>query len=264
MPFIDSIEKIVDAWFALLPRTRPNVGHAHNACLIAHRGAHDIRLDIIENTHAAFQRAIELNCWGIEFDVHACSDTVLVVNHDPDLQRLWGKREDIRSLNYKDLHTLAPLVPSLEEVVQRYGKSLHLFIELKSPFTQIAVLAETLQALTPCLDYHLLSLDEHIFPSLLQYFPKEALLLVPIHNNVTQFFKISLEHQYGGVLGHYLLMADKRIQDLKAAHQIVGVGFVDSKYSLYRELNRGLRFIFSNNIKEVSLYLQELRQDEAI
>jgi glycerophosphoryl diester phosphodiesterase len=264
MPLLNSIQKIVDLWFALLPRSRPRLDFADNALLIAHRGVQDPSLKIIENTHAAFQRALELKCWGIEFDVHACADRVLVVNHDPNLKRLWGSPKKICNISYNELHAAAPLIPSLKEVVERYGKSLHLFVELKSPFTQFAALAETLQPLTPCSDFHLLSLDERIFPPLHQYFPKEALLLVPVHNNVRHFFKISLEKEYGGVLGHYLLLKDKQIQDLKAAHQIAGVGFVDSKYSLYRELNRGLRFLFSNNINEVSEYLQELRQEKVV
>ena len=49
---------------------------------IAHRGA---RTEFPENTVAAFQRAFERGATGIELDVHASRDGVVVVHHDPDL-----------------------------------------------------------------------------------------------------------------------------------------------------------------------------------
>ena len=49
---------------------------------IAHRGA---RTEFPENTIAAFQRAFERGATGIELDVHASADGVVVVHHDPDL-----------------------------------------------------------------------------------------------------------------------------------------------------------------------------------
>ena len=259
MTFLYQIEKLVDACFAIVPRQRPHPLHANEARLIAHRGAHDEKLNVLENTDAAFKRALDLNCWGIEFDIHACADEILVVHHDPHLNRLWGHNRHIRDLNFPQLRTTVPLIPSLQEVVENYGKKMHLFIEIKMPFYLPEILAITLKLLTPCVDYHLLCLDDELFPRLTAYFPKECLLLVPMHNNVNQFYTTSLQQQYGGILGHYLLLGNKQIQGLNAAKQIVGVGFVDSKYSLYRELNRGLRFLFSNHVKEVNEYLKELR-----
>ncbi len=115
------------------------------------------------------------------------------------------------------------------------AKKMHLFIEIKTPFTAVKALADVLQNLEPCVDYHLISLDFKIF-STLHLFPKNAFLLVPTHHNVNAYCNLSLEHQYGGVLGHYLLLNNRKIKELKTANQMVGVGFVDSKYSLYREL----------------------------
>ena len=122
MSFLHQLEKFVDAWFALTPRQHPPALYAKEAHLIAHRGAHDEKLNILENTEAAFQRALALNCWGIEFDIHACADEVLVVNHDPHLNRLWGQDRRIRDLSFSQLRSAAPLIPSLEEVVETYGK----------------------------------------------------------------------------------------------------------------------------------------------
>ncbi len=257
MNILSHTEKLVDTCFSLLPRVQPNAARAATARLIAHRGAHDKALLIQENTNAAFARALALGCWGIEFDVHACADQTLVVNHDPTLHRLWGKDITIAQSSFDDLRVAAPLLPSLAEVIARFGKRMHLFIELKAPFMAVDALAAALQPLTPTVDYHLLSLDETTFTRL-DVFPKEALLLVPVHNNVRKFCQLSLQKKYGGILGHYLLLLNKDIEKLKAANQIAGVGFVDSKYSLYRELNRDLSYFFSNNVATVSACIQAL------
>ncbi|RUR11280.1 glycerophosphodiester phosphodiesterase [Legionella septentrionalis] len=255
MAVLTGLEKSLDACFALWPRTKPSAAQAHAARLIAHRGAYDARR--VENTHAAFEHALQLGCWGIELDVHACKDEILIVNHDPTLQRLWRQQGVIAEYTCTELRALAPDIPTLEEVVARYGKRMHLFIELKNPFTAFAALAKTLAPLTACTDYHLLSLEMELLPQLTQ-FPKESLLLVPVHNNVKQFCDLSLRQGYGGVLGHYFLLKDSQIANLNKAGQIAGVGFVNSKFSLYRELNRGLRYLFTNKAEEVSHYLHEL------
>ena len=261
MAILNLIEKSVDCCFAFLPRKKPDKNILSEVCLIAHRGAHDKKLQLIENTDAAFQRALALGCWGIELDVHATADGVLVVNHDPTLTRLWGKALAIRELTFTALRKLVPTLPSLAEVVYRYGKQVHLFIELKAPFTQEAALFTTLASLTPSVDYHLLSLNESIFASCSKL-PREVMLLVAAHNNVSQFCQLSLKRCYAGVLGHYLLLNNNKIKQLRSANQRVGVGLVDSKFGLYRELNRGLHWVFSDNVSLLRSCLQELQATE--
>jgi glycerophosphoryl diester phosphodiesterase len=257
--FLKLAEKIIDGFFACLPRKRPSETNASEACLIAHRGAHDHKSGIIENTDAAFARALALGSFGIEFDVHATADGVLVVNHDPSLDRLWGKSLLICDLDFKTLRQLVPEIPSLAEVVERYGKRMHLFIELKAPFDAEKALKEELHPLVAGQDYHLLSLDASVFYSF-THFPTAAMLLVPVHNNVSQFCKLVMQKNYGGVLGHYFLMNDSKIKKLKLAQKIVGVGMVDSRSGLYRELNRGLYWVFSDNVALLSNCLQEIKK----
>lgn len=253
------VEKLIDAYFACVPRQKPTSKTLMKARLIAHRGAHDKRRSIQENTMAAFQQAMDLGCYGIEFDVHASADGVIVVNHDPTLRRLWGHDVTIQKTAFDKLRTLEPNLPTLSEVIAAYGKRMHLFIEIKTPFFATSELAKTLEGLTPCVDYHLISLNEAILPAL-NLFPKEALLLVPIHNNVKRFCSLSIEEQYGGVLGHYLLFNDRLVGNLQDAHQLVGVGLIDSKLSLYRELNRELEFLFTDNASAMTHYLRELQE----
>ncbi|MGC1183032.1 glycerophosphodiester phosphodiesterase [Legionella sp.] len=255
--FFALLEKMIDRYFALIPRGTPNPDQVHAARLIAHRGAHDNVHGVIENTLPAFRLAEKSGCWGIELDVHITADQVLVVNHDSSLKRLWGHDLIIANLNFSDLRAQVPEIPTLAEVVAEFGQRLHLFIELKQPLQDEECLLQILHKLRAKEDYHLLTIDASIVQALSK-FPKHALLLVASHNNVRNFCDLSLKEHYGGVLGHYLLLTTKLATRLKAGKQVVGVGFVDSKYSLYRELNKGMHWIFTNRAEQVSLYLQSL------
>lgn len=251
-------EQLVDKIFASIPRARPDAMLAQDALIIAHRGAHANNQGIIENTHEAFQLAKELGCWGIEFDVHTTADGVFVVNHDATLKRLWNQNVAIADLSFSELRRLVPDIPSLAEVVVQYSPSLHLFIELKVAVHDERSLLDTLSPCVAVSDYHLLTLDASFFSSLTQCV-KQALLLVAVHNNVNAFCDLSLAQQYGGVLGNYLLLTDRQRRRLAAANQHSGVGFVDSKNSLYRELNRKIAWIFTNEAVLISQYLKALR-----
>lgn len=251
-------EKVINGYFAAVPRVKPHSLYIDSARIIAHRGAHNNAQGIIENTHEAFRIARDVGCWGIEFDVHATADEVLVVNHDLTLNRLWGHDVAIPNLSFNELRALEPGIPTLAEIVAEYGRDMHLFIELKSPFNDEDSLVKSLNGLVPIKDYHLLALDAPILGSLVE-FPKQSLLLVAVHNNVNEFCDLSIKENYGGVLGNYLLLTDKKRLKLKEANQISGVGFVNSKNSLYRELNRGISWIFTNQAVDVSQYIHHLR-----
>jgi glycerophosphoryl diester phosphodiesterase len=251
------LENIINILFASTPRKKPLYNDIQNASLIAHRGAHHNRKGIIENTVEAFKLAREAGCWGIEFDVHATADNVLVVNHDSTLKRLWGHNVAIANVTFKELRSLEPRIPSLKEVAAEFY-NMHLFIELKAPFRDEHALIEALQNVSPIKDYHLLALDAPTFVSLSK-FPKQSLLLVAVHNNVKEFCDLSISKNYGGVLGNYLLLTNSVKQQLKDANQLYGVGFVDSKNSLYRELNRGIMWIFTNQAELVGKHLQRMR-----
>ena len=66
--------------------------------IIAHRGAWK-EFNLPENSIASLQKAIELKCYGSEFDVRRTKDGVLVVNHDP---AYFG--DTIQYSNYADLN----------------------------------------------------------------------------------------------------------------------------------------------------------------
>lgn len=53
--------------------------------VVAHRGAFK-NTGAAENSIAALNHAVEMGCEGSEFDVQLSADSVLVVNHDPEIQ----------------------------------------------------------------------------------------------------------------------------------------------------------------------------------
>jgi glycerophosphoryl diester phosphodiesterase len=84
----------------------------------AHRGG---AAEGDENTAEAFARAVALGYRYVETDVHATTDGVAVVFHDPTLERLTGQPGRIAALRWADLATVrvggAGAVPRLDEVL---------------------------------------------------------------------------------------------------------------------------------------------------
>ena len=103
---------------------------------VAHRGLHDIRSGIAENTLSAFRAAIRRG-YAIECDVGLSADGVPVVFHDDGLERLTGRAGALESLDAGDLARLpvlgtADTVPSLATLLDLVAGRVPLLIELKS------------------------------------------------------------------------------------------------------------------------------------
>jgi glycerophosphoryl diester phosphodiesterase len=103
---------------------------------IAHRGAPRERP---ENTLPSFARALELGADGIELDVHATRDGVVVVHHDPvprarDADRRLAGRA-IADLTHDQLRgfSVAPGIgiPTLAEVLSLVGGAAVVYVEIK-------------------------------------------------------------------------------------------------------------------------------------
>jgi glycerophosphoryl diester phosphodiesterase len=107
--------------------------------VIANRGA---SRDAPENTLAAFDAALRQGCQAMELDLQLTRDGVPVVYHDRTLSRAGGGRRRISRLALAELagldpgRRLAPAFagehsPSLEEVLERYGRQTELLLEIK-------------------------------------------------------------------------------------------------------------------------------------
>lgn len=113
--------------------------------IIAHRGAsHAFR----ENTLPAFQRALDLGVDGIELDVHATRDGVLVVHHDATLTVRHGEAIEVVPLVSLSAEQVAAhrltsgdRVPTLREVFALVGARAVVYVEVKASHVEAMVAA---------------------------------------------------------------------------------------------------------------------------
>ena len=108
--------------------------------VFGHRGAREAAP---ENTMAAFQKALAMGADGIELDVMLSSDGVPVVCHDFSLERTTNGHGKVTEHALAELRALdagshfsrefqGEPIPTLEDVLDAFGDSLRINVELKS------------------------------------------------------------------------------------------------------------------------------------
>src|SRR4029077_14231292 len=107
------------------PRPRPEK--------ISHRGAHQT---LPENSIPAFLRAIELGADAIELDVHATSDGVVIVHHDPAVTATGVATSQLVDLTASELSRFPVAhgieIPTLEAVLNAIGDRARVYVEIKA------------------------------------------------------------------------------------------------------------------------------------
>jgi glycerophosphoryl diester phosphodiesterase len=247
---------VSDMLVGLLNPSPPSFEKRQSCKIISHRGEHDNQ-QYMENTLAAFDRILAAGIWGIEFDIRWTRDSYPVVFHDRDLERLFSIKTPLQHLALSELKTKFPMIPGLYDVVSRYGHRLHLIVEIKGESfpesaDQVLRLKDIFSNLTPCLDYHFISFHPETFEKIDFVPPKTFLPIAGVSPH--RLSRLSLEKKYGGITGHYLFLSRALIRRHQRQNQIVGTGFVNSRNSLFRELNRGVEWIFTNQ----ALRIQEM------
>ena len=101
----------------------------------AHRGLHDKKSGIPENSMAAFREAIRANK-GIELDVHLTKDKKIAVFHDDSLKRMCKVSGTIEEKTWEELKKLRLLetaepIPLLEDVLHLVQGKVPILIEVK-------------------------------------------------------------------------------------------------------------------------------------
>ena len=240
---------LADRLYAAWPRPRPSRERLLACKIIAHRGEHDNR-GVRENTLAAFDAARAGGVWGIEFDLRWTRDYQPVVIHDPDARRVFGIDLTVAEVDFAELRRQLPEVPTLAEVIDRYGRELHLMMELKrDSLPDVARKRTTLQSLFAPLaevdDYHVLALAPELFEPMDFAGPRACIAVAEF--NVAEVSAQTLQRDYAGIGGQNLLLGNPLVRRHAARGQSVGTGFVASRYCLYRELNRGIEWIYSNH-----------------
>lgn len=240
---------IVDAWMAMMPRRRPDRSALKLCKIVSHRGEHN-RKDVPENSMRAFEIARAAGVWGIEADIRWTSDLVPVIIHDPDTKRVFAKDITIGNVAFDLLRKELPGVPSLAELVEEFGGNTHLMLELKEEvFPQIErqrqILQRCLSGLKPGQDFHMLALDPALFETF-DIQPRNCCLPVA-EENFRTLSELTLSSGYGGLTGHFILLNEEIRQRHERAGQQLGTGFIRSRNCGYREIDRGIEWIFSND-----------------
>ena len=102
---------------------------------VAHRGLFDNEKGIPENSLPAFELAVK-NGFGIEMDVQASKDGVLVVFHDDTLKRMTGAEGKLCDYTFEELRALRLLntdcqIPTFEEFLKT-ADGVNLVVEIKT------------------------------------------------------------------------------------------------------------------------------------
>lgn len=247
------IEKRLLQWsndlIARRDQSVPPLKQLERCKIISHRGDHH-DVPVNENTLAAFERAAKAGVWGTELDIRWTADKQPVVFHDIDLWRVYGQRLKIADFSSKALKRSFPAIPSLSDVVDRFGKRLHLMVELKmqvwpEPKIQGQRLEKALSPLVPCKDYHLLCSHPRGFESLENLPPNAMVAISEYWPNIRS--RQIRNRPWGGLCGHYLLLSDTTVRAHHHCGQMVGTGYVQSPNCMFREINRGIDWIFTND-----------------
>jgi len=165
---------------------------------------------------------------------------------------VFGIPSRIDKLSHEELRQVAPQVPSFEEVIARYAKHLHFMIELKQApsMSQAEALTNLLRNLSPVIDFHFMSFNTAFFETL-KRFEKPAFVTIA-EFNVNETVETTLASGYGGCTGHFVMISSNKLRKCHSANAMVGTGFPASVNCLYREINRGVDWVFTNHALELS------------
>lgn len=103
--------------------------------LIAHRGYHDLKMGIAENSMEAFKRAVRYG-YTIELDVHILKDDKIIVFHDSNLKRTCKINKPISECTYDEIKNLKLFdtnctIPLFKDVLKMVNGKVPILIETK-------------------------------------------------------------------------------------------------------------------------------------
>ncbi len=247
----DQIQNFCNQVYRFVPQPEPTNWALDHVKIVAHRGCWN-QAERLENTMAAFLESLQHNIWAVEFDLRWTKDNVPVIHHDANTQRVFNKNLEIAETEFSQLRSEIAQIPTLMEVIAALGNKKHLMIELKTLCLpeQVKTLHETLKDLTPVEDYHVMSLDLDRFTPL-DFIQTKAMVSIA-RTNIQHIYKQTLERRLGALTGQYLLLTDAMKNSCQQQDILVGTGFPDSKNLFYRETNRGVNWIFTNQAIELA------------
>ncbi|KAF2628376.1 tubulin-domain-containing protein [Macroventuria anomochaeta] len=126
---------------------------------IAHRG---FKAKFPENTMGAFRGAVEIGADAVETDIHLTRDGVVVLSHDKDLKRCFGRKEKLIDCDYefvsklktlKEPHESMPRLADLLEYLAQPGlEEIWLLLDIKldnNADDVMRLISETIRSVPP-------------------------------------------------------------------------------------------------------------------
>lgn len=244
-----------------LPSFKPSLEKLNAAKIVAHRGDH---IHHKENTLKAFEACIKNNIYGIELDIRWTKDLQPIIFHDNTAERVFNRPDVSPSeLTLNELKSEIPEILTLKEVIEKFQGKICFFFEIKTPFTGFSkkqqmsqTLEGLLKPLTAGRDFFILSLDSNNF-QLVPFIDKKFYCLIAKTNikNVTLW---AIDNAIGFVLAHYYVLSNKTKLLLESHNINWATGYANNLNTLFREINRGSYFIFSNNAVDLQIQLNKL------
>jgi glycerophosphoryl diester phosphodiesterase len=201
--------------------------------LLGHRGARATR-SVAENTIASFDLALRHGCDGFEFDVRLTADGRAVVCHDPQVSR-----REIASAHAGELATL----PTLQQVLGRYGGRAFLDIELKVPGLEALVSSEFRQV-----RFARGAIVSSFLPEVLHTLSRIAAnfplgLICETRQQLQAWRELPVQY----VVAHHALISQALVDDIHAAQKSVFVWTVNDP-AMMREMNaRGVDAVIADD-----------------
>lgn len=138
--------------------------------VVGHRGA---SADAPENTFAAFDLALAQGADTVETDIRATKDGVLVLMHDPTVDRTTDGHGAVADLTLTEIQSLdagsrfgptfaGQRVQTLDAFLQRYSQRLNPVLEIKVPGTEPAIIDLVMQhrAKAAYVSFHIPALEQ--------------------------------------------------------------------------------------------------------
>lgn len=237
-----------------------------------------------ENTLPSFDQAVAAGFRGLELDLRLTGDRQIVVYHDP---RVGSRRlEDMNKTTLEE--TLGYSVPWFSDVLMKYGRRQHLFVELKKPVRpqnhkdycrEVARLAsEALNSdyLSPAGDeenpfplpdlpdgseppppptLHFMSFYPDLLRETARFMETEfqtrhqvEFLWIAVYFQPANFHQ-ALDWDLDGVLGHFAFGSRRQIDLVRSLGLRTGFGIINHPRHIARLRERGADYLFTDNAR---------------
>ena len=259
-------------------KNKVNENILDNNVSIAHRGASGYAP---EHTFDSYDKAHkEFNADYIELDLQMTKDGNLIAMHDEDVERTTGHKGRVEDYTTKELKQMdvgswfnkkypkyakkeykGAKIPTLEEILDRYGDNANYYIETKSPDVYPGMEEKLLHSL----EKHNLLSDQKLNKGqvVIQSFSQESLLKVANMNNQIPLVQLVDENKLStftskdlkfissyaiGVGPDYSDLDEQMVQKLHNYNLKVHPYTVNTEKDMQQMLNIGVDGVFSNYI----------------